>query len=63
MVDQHDQEGFGHCTNYYECEAACPKEIGVQFIAQLNRDYLKGKPDVLIGARLVSYGRFGRPPI
>jgi succinate dehydrogenase / fumarate reductase, iron-sulfur subunit len=41
MVDQHDEEGFGHCTNYYECEAACPKDIGVQFIAQLNRDYLK----------------------
>ena len=39
MVDQHDQEGFGHCTNQYECEAACPKEISVGFIAQLNRDY------------------------
>lgn len=41
MIDQHDQELFGHCTNYYECEAACPKEIGVRFIAQLNRDYLR----------------------
>ncbi len=41
MVARHDQEGFGHCTNYYECEAACPKEISVQFITQLNRDYLK----------------------
>lgn len=41
MVEQHDEEGFGHCTNYYECEAACPKEIGVKFIAQLNRDYLR----------------------
>lgn len=41
MVLQHDAEGFGHCTNQYECEAACPKEIGVRFIAQLNRDYLK----------------------
>jgi succinate dehydrogenase / fumarate reductase iron-sulfur subunit len=39
MVDQHDHEGFGHCTNQYECEAACPKEISVGFIAQLNRDY------------------------
>ena len=39
MVDQHDAEGFGHCTNQYECEAACPKEISVGFIAQLNRDY------------------------
>ena len=42
MIAQHDREGFGHCTNYYECEAACPKEIGVRFIAQLNRDYIKG---------------------
>ena len=42
MVAQHDREGFGHCTNYYECEAACPKEISVEFIAQLNRDYIKG---------------------
>ena len=42
MVAQHDAEGFGHCTNQYECEAACPKEISVRFIAQLNRDYIKG---------------------
>ncbi len=41
MVDQQDREGFGHCTNYYECEAACPKEISVQFIAQLNRDFMR----------------------
>ncbi len=42
MVEQMDREGFGTCTNYYECEAACPKEISVQFIAQLNREYLAG---------------------
>jgi succinate dehydrogenase / fumarate reductase, iron-sulfur subunit len=42
MVAQHDREGFGHCTNQYECEAACPKSIGVQFIAQLNRDFIGG---------------------
>ncbi|MCI0381353.1 MAG: succinate dehydrogenase/fumarate reductase iron-sulfur subunit [Gemmataceae bacterium] len=41
MVEQHDQEGFGHCSNQYECEAACPKEISVKFITQLNRDYLR----------------------
>ncbi len=40
MVEQMDREGFGNCTNYFECEAACPKEISVQFIAQLNREYL-----------------------
>ncbi|MEZ6143523.1 MAG: succinate dehydrogenase/fumarate reductase iron-sulfur subunit [Zavarzinella sp.] len=41
MLAVHDEEGFGHCTNQYECEAACPKGIGVKFIAQLNRDFLK----------------------
>ena len=41
MIDQHDKEGFGHCSNYYECEAACPKEIGVRHIALLNRDYIR----------------------
>lgn len=41
MVAQHDKEGFGSCTNQYECEAACPKQISVEFIAKLNRDYLK----------------------
>ncbi len=40
MVAQMDKEGFGNCTNYYECEAACPKEVSVKFIAQMNRDYL-----------------------
>ena len=34
-----DKEGFGNCTNYYECEAACPKEISVEFIAKMNREY------------------------
>jgi succinate dehydrogenase / fumarate reductase iron-sulfur subunit len=41
MVDRMDLEGFGACTNHGECEAACPKEISVSFIAQLNRDLLK----------------------
>ena len=36
-----DAEGFGHCTNEYECEAACPKEIKISNIARLNREYLK----------------------
>lgn len=34
-------ENFGNCTNHYECEAACPKEISVQFIAKMNREYIK----------------------
>lgn len=41
MVRQMDTEGFGNCTNQYECEAACPKEISVDHIARLNRDYGK----------------------
>jgi len=40
MVSSMDQEGFGNCTNHYECEAACPKEISVDFIAHLNREFL-----------------------
>jgi len=41
MLGQMDKEGFGNCTNFYECEAACPKNISVKFIAQLNREFLK----------------------
>jgi succinate dehydrogenase / fumarate reductase iron-sulfur subunit len=39
MVRQMDAEGFGNCTNQYECEAACPKEISVDHIARMNRDF------------------------
>ncbi len=41
MVNQMDEEGFGNCTNHGECEAACPKEIPIAFIARLNHDCLK----------------------
>ncbi len=41
MVERMDLEGFGGCTNFGECEAACPKEISVETIAQLNTDYRK----------------------
>jgi succinate dehydrogenase / fumarate reductase iron-sulfur subunit len=34
---------FGSCTNYGECQEACPKEISIDFIAYMNRDYIKGK--------------------
>jgi succinate dehydrogenase / fumarate reductase iron-sulfur subunit len=40
MVKAMDAAGFGGCTNTNSCEAVCPKEISVQFIARLNRDYL-----------------------
>jgi succinate dehydrogenase / fumarate reductase iron-sulfur subunit len=41
MVAAMDAEGFGACTNHGECTAACPKEIALDFIAQLNRDLLR----------------------
>ena len=43
MVAAMDEEGFGHCSNTYACEAECPKEISVQHIARLNREFLKAK--------------------
>ncbi|MFN8390531.1 MAG: succinate dehydrogenase/fumarate reductase iron-sulfur subunit [Bdellovibrionota bacterium] len=39
MVQTMDNEEFGCCTNQYECEAACPKEISAKFIAELNREF------------------------
>lgn len=41
MVTQMDSEGFGSCTNTGACEAACPKEITVEFISKMNSDYRK----------------------
>jgi succinate dehydrogenase / fumarate reductase, iron-sulfur subunit len=47
MVRQMDAEGFGNCTVTGSCEAVCPKDINLSFIAKMNRDYgiaaLKGK--------------------
>ncbi|MBM2815610.1 MAG: 4Fe-4S ferredoxin iron-sulfur binding domain protein [Ignavibacteria bacterium] len=40
MVEQMEKEGFGGCTNFYECEAVCPKQVSVRFIAMMNRDFL-----------------------
>src|SRR2546430_1842692 len=41
MVSVMDAEGFGNCTNTYECEAVCPAEISASFIAKLNREYAR----------------------
>jgi succinate dehydrogenase / fumarate reductase iron-sulfur subunit len=41
MIAVHDHEGFGGCSNHRECEAACPKEISIEFIARMNRDYIQ----------------------
>jgi succinate dehydrogenase/fumarate reductase-like Fe-S protein len=45
------EEFFGSCTNHGECQEACPKEITIDFIAMMNRDYLK--------ANLVNRRRLG----
>lgn len=41
MVERHDGEGFGSCSNEGECEAVCPKEIPITNIARMNREYLR----------------------
>ena len=42
MVDTMEQY-FGSCTNHGECEAACPKSISIDYIALMNRDYIRAK--------------------
>jgi succinate dehydrogenase / fumarate reductase, iron-sulfur subunit len=41
MVERHDEEGFGSCSNEGECEAVCPKEIPITNIARMNREYFR----------------------
>ena len=41
MVAQMNAEGFGSCTNIGECKGVCPKEIQLEVIAAMNRDYLR----------------------
>ena len=43
MLAHMEAEGFGACTNTFECEAVCPKEISVSHIARLNREYMRAK--------------------
>ncbi len=53
MVAQMDAELFGACTNHAECEAACPKEISIDFIARMNRDLLRAvvaEPEPKVGS-------------
>jgi succinate dehydrogenase / fumarate reductase iron-sulfur subunit len=53
MVAQMDEEGFGHCTLYGECQDACPKEISIDTIARMNRDFevatLQAKEEKVLG--------------
>jgi succinate dehydrogenase / fumarate reductase iron-sulfur subunit len=49
MVRAMDGEGFGNCTNTYECEAVCPAEISASFIAKLNREYARAATRAGVG--------------
>ncbi len=49
MIRQHDAEGFGNCTNQYECEAVCPKQISVAYIARMNRDFVLASAKEIAG--------------
>ncbi len=40
MVEQMEEEGFGDCSNYAECEAVCPKGISISAIAEMRRNYM-----------------------
>ncbi len=42
MIETMDNEGFGNCSNHAECEAACPKNISIDNIARMRREYMKG---------------------
>ena len=50
MVRQMDAEGFGNCTNTYECEAVCPADVSVAWIAKMNREYAIASLRERIGA-------------
>ena len=41
MVTQMDLENFGHCTLFGECQEACPKQISIDVISRMNRDFLR----------------------
>ena len=49
MVRAMDAQGFGNCSNQYECEAVCPKSIDAEYIRQLNRDYRNAAAKELVG--------------
>jgi len=56
MVAQMDEEHFGHCTLYGECQEACPKEISIDTISRMNRDYLRALATVRPETELASAG-------
>ncbi|MGY8687142.1 MAG: succinate dehydrogenase/fumarate reductase iron-sulfur subunit, partial [Verrucomicrobiales bacterium] len=50
MVRTMDEAGFGNCTNQYECEAVCPKEISATYITKMNRDFSKASLKEALGS-------------
>ena len=50
MVAKMDEAGFGNCRNYGECSAVCPKEIPLDIIARMNRDYALASVKNILGA-------------
>ena len=56
MVAQMDEEHFGHCTFYGECQEACPKEISIDTISRMNRDYLRALATARLETELASAG-------
>ncbi len=49
MVTQMDKEGFGSCSNEYECSVSCPKEINISHIARMNRKMIKATIKSVVG--------------
>ena len=49
IVRTMDDQGFGNCSNTYECEAVCPAKISASFIAKLNREYARAQFGVRLG--------------
>jgi succinate dehydrogenase / fumarate reductase iron-sulfur subunit len=41
LIQRMDSEGFGNCSNHGECEAVCPKQIPIRFIAKMKREWLR----------------------
>ena len=56
MVTAMDKEGFGNCSNVYNCTAVCPKEISASFIARMNRDYMLASMQGALSANPVRAG-------
>ncbi|MEF8889474.1 MAG: succinate dehydrogenase/fumarate reductase iron-sulfur subunit, partial [Desulfohalobiaceae bacterium] len=42
MTKRMRELGFGGCSNHYECQAVCPKDVDVKFISRMNREFIKG---------------------